>query len=223
MAYTRAHAERYVNRIRRYIDQVPFQDENVPDESTAAESVSTSLSNDFIFDAINAATRSIVGRAKACHVYDTITTDNDTKTPSGVVVRLLYNSTRINGNRAVFRTTDRARRLEDTGRSGSTSKPAYTYENGEVIFYPDPNYGGGDTTEIRYVDMPTKVSALSDEVPLDERFEAAIVYYAAAECLQRLRRMELQQIARQQYESEIQAFDLGVRTNRLDGQEVATE
>lgn len=223
MSYTRAHAERYVNRVRRYIDQVPFTDENVPDESTATESVSTSLSDDFILDSINAATRAIASRAKACHVYDAITTDSNTSTPSGIVIRLLYGSTKLNGNRAVFRNVDRARRLEDTGHSGKTSEPAYTYENGEVIFYPSPNYGGGDTTEIRYVDMPTQVSSLSDEVPLDERFEAAIVYYSAAEALQRLRRMELEQIARQQYEDEVQAYDLGVRTNRLDGQEVATE
>lgn len=223
MAYTRAHAERYVNRVRRYIDQVPFQDENVPDESTATESVSTSLSDDFLLDSINAAVRSIVSRAKACHVYDAITNDSDTTTPSGVIVRLLRGSAKLNGNRAVFRNVDRARRLEDTGRSGSTSKPAYTYENGEIIFYPAPNYGSGDTTELRYVDIPSKATALSDEVPLDERFEAAIVYYVAAEALQRLRRMELEQIARQQYEEEVQAFDLGVRTNQLDGQEVATE
>lgn len=223
MAYTRNQAERYVNRIRRYIDQVPFQDENVPDESTATESVSTSLSDDFLIESINAATKAIVGRAKACHVYDAITEDADTKTPTGVVVRLLYASTKAFGNRAVFRNVDRARRLEDTGQSGSSSKPAFTYESGEIIFYPDPNYGGGDTSQIRYVDFPTQVSSLSDEVPLDERFEAAIVYYASAEALSRLRRMGLEQIARQQYEDEVQAFDLGVRTNQLDGQEVATE
>jgi hypothetical protein len=222
MAYTRAHAERYVNRIRRYIDQVPFQDENVKEESEAEESVSTTLSDDFIFDTINSATQAIASRAKACHVYDAITKDSgtDLTTPSGVIIRLLYGSTKLNGNRAVFRNVDRARRLEDTGRAGTTSEPAYSYENGEIIFYPTPS---SDTTEFRYVDIPTKVSALSDEVPLDERFEAAIVYYASAECFQRLRRMNLEQLARQQYEDEMTAYGLGARTSRLDQEEVASE
>lgn len=223
MAYTRTKAERIVNRVRRYIDQVPFKDENVPDESTATESVSTSMSDDFIFDGMNAAIRAIVARAKASHIYDAITTDSDTRQPNNVVVRLLYGSQKINGNRAVFRNADRARRLEDTGRSGTTEYPAYSYEGGKIVFYPPPDYANGDTSEIRYVTIPSKITSLSDNLPLDERFEAAIVYYTAAECLSRLRRMNLEQVARQQYEQEIQAFDLGVRTNQLDGPEVATE
>lgn len=223
MAYTRANAERYVNRVRRYVDQVPFRDENVAEESDVTESVSTALSDSFILDAIDSAVQTIVSRSKAAHVYDAIQTDTDTTTPTKAVVRLLYGSAKRNGNRAVFRTVDRARRLEDTGRAGSDSEPAFTYENGEIIFYPEPDYAGGDSTEIRYVGRPSSITSLSDTMPLDERFEAAIVYYAAAECFQRLRRGGLEELARQQYEDEVSVYDIGARTSRLDGREVETE
>lgn len=226
MAYTRAKAERYLSRVRRYIDQVPFNNEDTSDEPEAAESVSTSIPDDFILQSINSASKAITSRAKACHVYDAIVEENlssSPTSPSNVVVRLLKGSQKFNGNRAVMRDADRARRLEGTKQGGSDSKPVYTYEDGEISFYPSPDYNNGDTVTIRYVGSPDEVTSFSDEMPLDERFEAAIVYYVAAECFQRIRRMGLEQIARQQYESEVQAFGLGTRTSRLDGAEVATE
>jgi hypothetical protein len=223
MAYTRATVGYYLNRVRRYTDHSPFVDEDVSTESAAEESASTSIPDDFIIQSINAAMEAIVGRAKACHVYEQIQLDLDTTTPTSEVVRVLYGSAKRNGNRAVYREARRARRLESTKQAGTDEYPVFTYDGGEVIFYPSANYGGGDTSEFRYVTRPTSVTSESDLMPLDERFGAAVVYYAAAECFARLQEVNREDIARQHFEDEMGALSLGTRTSRVDNREVASE
>lgn len=221
MAYTRATTQRIINRVRRMIDQVPYTDETVAEESDIAGSVTTTLSDAFIIDAIRAAHRNISNVCKACNIYDMIDTTPASLQPEQPMVRLLYNTVTRNGNRAVFRSEDLARRLERTGRAGSDQYPAFTWENAELTFYP--NIDGGDTYDYHTVIQPNEPDEATDELLVDERLEAAVLYYAASMCYQRLKRSGLSDLAMQMYKDEIYPYRRDVITNRMDGQEVSTE
>jgi hypothetical protein len=138
-------------------------------------------------------------------------------------VRLLDGTVKVDAGeglrRAVKLDVDQARRVQDTGRAATAQFPAFAYENDNLVFYPRTP----EQSEFLYVKEADRVSNGADTIVLDQRFEAAIVYYCAMRSFQRLRRPGLENASWEQFQNEIAVYQRGVNANHMDGQEVETE
>lgn len=228
MPYTRIKGTRIVNRIRRVLDQVPFTNESVDTPSHVVGSPSTRFSTEELVDIINRAVSVIVSRCKAMHVYNAIKTEAPTSmpdTPAGAVFRVLESRVFYGDDaaRARRRNVDAHRRINRSGRQPTTARPVFTYEDGEIHVYPDTNTGA-NAYKYRYVGLPTAVpDNASGDLGIDERFEAAVVYYVVAMCYQKLKRPDLYEFAYQVFLDEIDPYTLPKRTNVVDDVEVEIE
>lgn len=216
MAYARAKMGRYVDRVRTVLLQQPFGDEHTDTETHALDSPTVSISKRFIRQSVNDAIRAIVPLVKACHVPGAIR-NGTTLVPTHPVVRLLKNRTRREGVRAVYRTATRSDRLEETGKAGTASEPTYTFDDGEIKVFPAGN------VSYYYVSIPDEVTTDDAEIALDERFEAAIVWYAAALCFERQQKAVMQEACMQRFYAEIDVFMLDKRLGPLNDSEMDFE
>jgi hypothetical protein len=212
----RNKVSRYVNRVRRFINQVPFTGEDVSTESHAMGSPTSTLSDDFIIRQLVSGARAITASVKACYVPDLIIRETSL-VPQEPIIRLLPGRFRVTGVRAVRRSEDLARRLEETGQRGTAAEPAYSYENGEIRIYPI-----GLPVLYHYVTFPSDLT-IDEDMPIPDVFESALVHYAAAGCFQRLQRLDRMAFAMEVYEDEIAPFRLEVRHGITEDAEVSVE
>lgn len=225
MAYIYTTAARLRNRVRRMITQSTFGLENVQSETDVLDEPATVISDDFIYQALSSAQQNIVVSCKACNIWRNINRvdgESDLTTiNNSTPVRFLFTTVERNGNWSVFRTTKQSVLLERTGQTATGMFPTFEYTNGELTINPDLQTG--DTVSYHFVEMPDDITQAADVPEVDMRFEAAMVYYAASLCYERMDIPGLQQIMRDRYEDEIQPYRLNVGLNLADGREVLTE
>lgn len=227
MPYTRIKAQRIINRVSRLMNQLPFTNEDTAVDSNILASPTTRFNTDEYLEMINSACLRFVNSSKACHVYNAVLVDDETSltgvknvtSGSKAIIRLLRNRIKVDGVRAFGRRVDQYKRIAEAGRAGDATHPVYTFEAGEVRVYPTPQA----TQEIAYVTQPDPVSSVNDSLPIDERFEAAVVYYVASLSYAKLQRSDLSELMDQIWQDEISVFDIDLRTGILNDKEVEVE
>ena len=226
-----------ITRVRRMLDQVPFNNESVETDSDILGSISTNFSDENLTGRVNSAMRVIASRVKAQHVPQLITKYDTVTAAEANALRILprrvfrlYDST-SDGTpdqpvRCMRRSVDANRRLQESGRKATDSYPIFTYEDGVLNIYPDTAPPEVDV-EIFGVGAPQDMTWATDNathLPVDERLEKAIIFYVCALCYQTLQNAELVEFMDQLFEEEIQPYVLETRTQiALDEQEVETE
>lgn len=216
-----------VTRVRRILDQIPLENESVSTDSQVLGSTSTRFSDSNLMDRINSGVRQIVRRCKASHfpkmiiLYEAALADINTDNERILLSRVERNQN-LNADPLFCkrRTVSASRRLEKSGRAGSVTAPAYTYEDGQLTIYPSSATNGHD---VYVVKTPTTKTSLGDDVEVDERFELALVMYVAASCYQTMQQPNLREYARQVYEDEIQPYLSEVRNSILNDREISVE
>lgn len=138
----------------------------------------------------------------------------------------------VEGIRAIQRSVDRNRRMQNTvgangetpGRAASGNYPVYTFEDGELNVFPSAT-----SVAAFFVESPTSVSYTSyqngeDYLVIPDKFELACVAWVCASCYQTLRQSVLEELHMALYEDEIDPYVLENRYNRLiDDREVDVE
>jgi hypothetical protein len=227
--YTRITAARIVTRTRRLMNQMGFTTESTETDSHIVGSPTTRFSDEELIDLINDGVRSIIQIAKASHVYPQIQTDTSL-TPTKPVVRILRNRVFYSGDagatykRARRQLVDTRRRLAEPGRQATANYPIYTYEAGELKVYPT-----GGAVKWSYVTIPTPLdssnpsSALTQPIPIDERFECALVHYVASLAYQKLQREDLHEMTYGVFLDEMAPYSPETVTGVIKDREVDVE
>lgn len=221
--YTRIKVQRIVNRVRRLMDQIPFVGEGTESDSHVTGSPTTRFSDSELIELINDGVRAIVQAARASHVYDQIHEDSSLS-PTRPVVRLLRNRVFRNTVRARRQLVDTFRRLLESGRQPSDSFPVYSYEAGELNVAPSAG-----TLSWFYVTIPEPLdssdptTSLATDLPIDERFECALVYFVASLAYQKLQREDFHEMTYQIFLDEMGPYSPGTVTGVLKEREVETE
>jgi hypothetical protein len=229
--YQRNKVARIVNRARTILNQVPFAGEDTSIESNIAGSPTTRHSDEELIDYVNRAERAIIAQVKACHAYPNIVAEESSvaaasttiSTPTYPVFRVMRSRVLgLDGVRARQRAVDSQRRLARSGLQPTAARPVFTYEDGEVMIYPTTGEAL-KTFKYYYVRVPAQHTALSDVCNLDQRFEAAMVWYVASMAAQKHRRRDLHAFAFQVYQDELTPYARNLRTNLIDDDEVEVE
>lgn len=226
-----------IKRVRRMLDQVPFNNESVTTDSDVLGSISTNFSDENLTGRVNSAMRVIASRAKAQHVPQLVKKYTTITSAESQALRILprrvfrvYDSTSDGSSdtsvRCMRRSVDAQRRLDESGRKATDDYPIFTYEDGVLEIYPSTS-GGDVDVEIFGVSVPTDLVYSTDSashLPIDERLEKAIIFYVCALCYQTLQNPNLVEFMDQLFEEEIQPYVLETRTQvAIDEQEVETE
>lgn len=227
-----------LTRTRRLLDQVPLARENVATDSSVIGSPSVSFSDENLTDRVNEAIRAIVPRVKAEAIPQTINLEDDAILPATANVeaftvrllprRIFLRDASNNVYRALRRSVDSQQRLEGRygsrpGRQATIECPVFTWEDGQFRIYPTVANASLLAYTIR---MPSPLSLPGDrnaELPLDERFEKAIISYVASTCYQTMQRPNLSDWQMQVFEDEIDPYTLDVRLGSMNDQEVNVE
>jgi len=138
----------------------------------------------------------------------------------------------VEGVRAVQRSVDRNRRMQNTvgangetpGRAASGNFPVYTFEDGQLHMFPT-----ADKVAAFFVESPPTISyeefeAGDDYMVIPDKFELACVAWVAASCSQTMKDLIMEQLYMALFEDEIDPYVLENRYNRLiDDREVDVE
>lgn len=200
-----------ITSIRRKLDQRPLENEDVQTDSSVLGSPSTNFSDPNLLERIDQAQRYISQIVKAQHVPALITeyTGPFPSVSDNVeILRPLFSRVSRTGIRATQRSVDRERRLTVAGRAASATYPTYNYEDGQLTINPT-----GGTESAWIVVLPTTLASVGTNLQLDERFEAAIIFYVVSSCYETMRQIQLSDAYFQLYQDEIQPY---VREVRLD-------
>lgn len=138
----------------------------------------------------------------------------------------------VEGVRALRRSVDRHRRLQNTsnstgdtpGRLATGQYPVYTWDDAELQVYPDATsvvaFFVGSPEDITI----TQVNDGSDYLLVDERFLLALTAHVAASCYHTLKQTAAEELHMQLFEDEIRPYSLRNRINKLiDDREVDVE
>lgn len=196
-------------RIRRLLDQVPLVGENTSSDSSVLGSPSTDFSDENLDARSYEAIVELVGRVKAQHLPQLIIDFPDGDVPERVA-RILYSRVFTDGDvRAIQRSTERHRRLEQSGRAATADYPTYTFEDSRLDVYPDGGYAYYVIYPPHPNPPPPQITA--DEIFLSDKFTAAIVHHAAASCFETQKRKDLHTWARSVFEEEISPYETSAR------------
>lgn len=208
-----------VGWIRDMLDQRPIVDEDVKTDSAVVGSVSTNFSDENLIDRINRAQWNIVSTCKAQHVPSAILMYTTPLPEINVeIIRLLHSRNFRGASRCVQRSAERHVRLEQAGRVATATYPTYTYEDGELNFYPD------NTGAVAWMVVAPAAAITGGNLSVDERFEDAVLYHVVASCYQTLRRQDDADFFSSAYMDEIDPFMTNKRLSTIfDDREVDVE
>ena len=144
----------------------------------------------------------------------------------------VFTSDTVEGIRAVQRSVDRNRRMQNTvgasgqtpGRAASGEYPVYTFEDGELNVFPNAT-----SVAAFFVESPTNVTYNNftnneDYLVVPDKFELAMVSWVCASCYGTMRRPDLEELHMALFEDEIDPYVLENRYNRIiDDREVDVE
>lgn len=217
-----------IKRIRRFLDQVPNAAESVETPSTVVGSLSTNFGDTDLISRINKGVRAIVSNAKAQHVPQAIAEATTISAVETDAIRLLPSRVFVSGAgqnnfvRAHRRSVNSQRRLESRvslpGREGTLDYPVYVYEDGFFRIFPE-----GADLRAYVVQMPGEVSAKPDVLPVDRRFQRALVYYVVSSCHKTLQNPDMSEFYQTSFGQEIRPYLLKTRHGFRNDQEVDVE
>lgn len=144
----------------------------------------------------------------------------------------IFTADTVEGIRAIQRSVDRNRRLENTigaagltpGRAASGSYPVYTFEDGELNVYPNAT-----SVAAFFVESPADVTYTNfinniDYLVIPDKFELACVAWVCASCYDTMRQSVRQELHTALFEDEIDPYVLENRYNPIiDDREVDVE
>jgi hypothetical protein len=232
MAFNYLQAERLVGRVREMIDEVPYPSESVETEQDVLESPTTEIPDNFIYRSLTRAQNEIVGKCKASHCWRSIRSEekdpaNGDVSPGADSVRFLFSSVEreevgdTTSHWALYRSAGRNEILKESLQDATIEDPAFTYDGARLRLWPALQ--NGDTVYYNHVVEPDPITGPSDVPGVDRRFEAALVWYAVAECWERKEKANRAQMARQRFRDEINPYRFRAVTTPTDGFEVTTE
>lgn len=232
MAFNYLQAERLVNRVREMIDEVPFPGESVETEGNVVESPTTEIPNDFIYRSLTRAQNEVVSKCKASHCWRSVESEerdpaNGDVSPGPDSVRFLFSTVErkevgdSQSHWALYRSAGRNEILKESLQEATIEDPAFTYDGAKLRLWP--TLQDGDKVYYNHVVEPDPITGPTDVPGVDRRFEAALVWYAAAECWERKESPNRANMARQRFRDEINPYRLRAVTTPADGFEVTTE
>lgn len=229
----RLRARRVIRRVFRMLDHravaMAATDEEAGDDPRLRFSVED------VLERVNRAVAQVVPLTKAQHLPLLIESrthaGGGSNAPGGVldgVVRLLHSRvfrlltpelpSATQPVRCRRRTSEAAAALERSGRAGSATFPAYTYDNGHLRSYPAGTVSAVVVGSPSFV-TPDDLKNETDWLPLDSRFEGIVVHLVFADLRQTAMKQGSQAATRFGLE-DLRPLSLSHRTTDADDREV---
>jgi len=217
-----------VKRIRRQIGQRALSSETTDADANVVDSASTTFSDENLTQRLNAALFDIASNVKAQHVPQLIAKYASATNATIGALRVLEDrvfreDSGQNMVRSVRRSVSSHGRLESAKREATEAYPVHTHDDADLSVFPS----GAAPVEVYAVDPPSSVSWGADQtnhLPVDERFEAAIIYFVAASCFGSMERPKKQDFYESLYQEEIGPYKLTTRHKQAENErEVDTE